>query len=179
MVRLFVGLSLPESTRERLVGFFGGVPGARWIKPENMHITVKFIGDVENGVAEDIALALHSVLAERFQVMLRGSGCFGKGAAARNLWVGIEPCKALSHLRIKVETALQAVGIPREARKFTPHITLARLRKSPANRVESFVADHCDFAEGPIEVTQFVLFSSFLSASGALYTPEVTYQLNS
>ncbi len=178
MIRLFVGLPVPEAICERLAGLSGGVPGARWIAPENMHITLKFIGDVENGLAEDIDTALQTLRAAPITLNLRGAGFFGKAYGGRMIWAGVEPTDALSHLQGKIEAILDKIGIARETRKFVPHVTIARLKKAPAARVEAFVADHASFAAGPFEISEVTLFSSYLASTGATYTPEATYPLS-
>jgi 2'-5' RNA ligase len=177
MIRLFVGFRVPETLRMSLSALGGGVPGARWVQPENYHLTLRFIGEVEEGVAEDIDMTLAAIAAPSFAVEIAGIGQFGKGSKARALWAGIVPSAALNHLQAKVEAAIVGAGLPDEQRKFTPHITLARLKAAPADRVERFVVDNAGFRAGPMPVDRFTLFSSFLSSSGAIYTPEVDYDL--
>ena len=128
-------------------------------------------------VAEDIDGALAAISAPSFAVDIAGVGQFGKGSKARALWAGIAASTALNHLQAKVETAIVDTGLPDEQRKFTPHITLARLKNAPADRVERFVVENAAFRAGPMPVDRFTLFSSFLSSSGAAYTPEVDYPL--
>ena len=178
MIRLFVGIELPEDARERLAGLCGGVPGARWTSSENMHLTLRFIGEVENGLAEDLDSALLRVRSPRFALTLDGVGIFGKPTAARSLWAGVRRSEELSRLQAKVETSVQAAGMPAEERKFSPHVTLARLKGAPALRLERFLAENANFVAGPMPVERFVLFSSFLSSSGAIYTPEAEYPLS-
>lgn len=178
MIRLFVGIELPEMIRQRLSFLCAGVPRAKWVKPENLHLTLRFIGEVEHGVAEDIDVALARLRAPRFELMLDGVGIFGKPSAARILWAGVRKNDALERLQGKVETAVHRAGMPVEERKFSPHITLARLKGAPAQRLLRYVGENADFLAGPIPVDRFVLFSSFLSSSGAIYTPEATYDLD-
>jgi 2'-5' RNA ligase len=177
MIRLFIALALPEPLRNQLASFNGGVPGARWLRPENMHLTLRFIGEVDKGVADDLDVALRGVEAPSFDLTLSGVGHFGKPDAARILWAGVEPNGALDHLHSKVETAATRAGLPADQRRFSPHVTLARLRHAPGNRVEQFVADHAGFRAAPITIDRVTLFSSFLSSSGAIHTPEAEYPL--
>lgn len=177
MIRLFVGIELPEETRERLAALCGGVPGARWVSEENLHLTLRFIGEVEVGQAEDIDAALLRLRAPRFEVTLDGVGFFGKPSAARILWAGVRKCEPLSRLQAKIETSIQTAGLPPEERKFSPHITLARLRGAPEFRLQRFVAENADFLAGPVSVERFVLYSSYRSSSGPIYTPEADYPL--
>lgn len=179
MIRLFVAIDLPEPVRERLGALCAGVPGARWIDPVNLHLTLRFIGDVENPVADEIDAALSGIHAPRFDLWLRDVGVFGRGRAARALWVGVDANDTLLRLQGKVENAVCAAGLAPEMRKFTPHVTLARLRNASAARLRRFVAEHTGFTAGPVPVEQFTLYSSFLSSSGAIHTPEATYPLDS
>ena len=177
MIRLFVELAVPETLQTRLTSLCGGVPGARWVKPENRHLTLRFIGDVEEGIAEDVDAALATVTAPAFSYDISGVGQFGKGFKTRALWARVTPNDALRHLQAKIEAAVVNAGLPPEQRKFTPHITLGRLKNPPAERVDQFIIDHAAFCDGPVPVSRFTLFSSFLSSSGAIYTPEVDYDL--
>lgn len=177
MIRLFVGIELPETVRERLAGMSGGVPGARWVAPENMHLTLRFIGEIEYGLAEDLDAALAKLQSPSFDLTLDGIGYFGKPSAARALWAGVRKCEALMRLQAKVEIAAQRLGLPAEERKFAPHITLARLRGVPAARLQRFVEANGHFLAGPIPVDSFVLFSSALGSGGSVYTAEAAYPL--
>ena len=156
----------------------GGLPGARWTRDENFHLTLRFIGDVDEGVADDVDGALLEIDAPPFDVFITSIGYFGKAKAARAVWAGAETSEPLIRLQQKIESAMQRIGLAAEERKYTPHITLARLKGTPQARLENFVADHGNFRAGPVHVDTFTLYSSFLSSSGAIYTPEVTYPLN-
>ena len=177
MIRLFVALELPEAVRERLAGLGGGVPGARWTEPENLHLTVRFIGEVENGLLPDIDAALGSVSAPAFDLVLDGVGQFGSGSRSRVLWAGVERNDALVHLNQKVESALVRAGLPREERRFSPHVTLARLRDAPQERVGRFIQDRGLFRAGPIRVEHFTLFESRPGGGGPVYDPLREYPL--
>ena len=177
MIRLFVGFPLPASVRHQVALLASGLPGARWSDSENYHLTLRFIGEVDEGTAEDIDTALLKIDVESFDVTLSGIGYFGKPKAARALWVGVAPSEPLLRLRAKIETALQRIGLPAEERKFTPHVTLAKLKGTPVPRLETYVAANALFMAGPFTVSEFTLYSSFLSSSGAIHTPEAAYAL--
>jgi RNA 2',3'-cyclic 3'-phosphodiesterase len=177
MVRLFVGIGFPEDIRERLSGLCGGVPGARWVPPENFHLTLRFIGEVDGGDAEDIYHALMQVRPPRFDLTLSGVGHFGSGTEVRSLWVGIERNPELLALRDRVDSALARAGVERDGRRYTPHVTLGRLRDTPLPRVSAFLSHHALFRAGPIPVEHFTLFSSFQQGTGPIYTPEADYLL--
>jgi len=178
MIRLFVGLALPKPLRLRLTGLCAGVPGARWVRPESIHLSLRYIGDIDEGVADDMAAALATVAAPSFSLTLHGAGVFGKTGKARVLWTGVTPNPALIQLQARVESALARAGLAAESRRFSPHVTLARLRRAPAGRVEQFIVDHAQFRTEPFPVEQFILYSSFLSSSGAIHTREVAYALD-
>jgi len=178
MIRLFVALDLPEDIRARLLALQGGVPGARWSTNEQLHLTLRFIGEVDGDVARDIDDALAIVRAPAFSLEISGVGEFG-GKNPRALWAGVKANDALMHLQRKIETAMQRIGLPPEQRKYSPHITLARLKAAPRDKVVQFLTHAALFSAGPFQVNQFVLFSSHTSPSGAIYNPERIYRLNS
>jgi 2'-5' RNA ligase len=177
MIRLFVGLALPEDVRRRLSFLTGGVPGARWDPPENYHITLRFIGEVEMGLAEDIDAELQRIQAPCFTLGLASVDHFGPGDKARVLYAGVERSEMLLRLQGKVESAVQRLGLPAEQRKFTPHVTLARLKDSPAPRIRAFREAHNLFRAGPFDVREFALYSSHQGKGHSVYREEATYPL--
>src|SRR5687767_12084204 len=156
MIRLFVAVELPETVRDRLLTLQGGVPGARWVNEDQMHLTLRFIGEVDDNVANDVDDALSGIRAPAFELELSGVGEFG-GKNPRALWAGVRPNPALLHLQKKVETALQRIGLEAETRKFSPHVTLARLRGAPREKVVQFLSEYGLFASVPFRVDRFVL----------------------
>lgn len=177
MIRLFVAIALPASVRERLAGLAGGVPGARWMAPEAMHVTLRFIGEVPDGELPDVIAALAGVHVPAFALTLAGVGHFGKARKARALWAGVAPNPALDRLHAAVVAALDRAGMAPAARKFVPHVTLARLKNAPAGRIGVFVAAHNLLRVGPFPVDDFSLFSSYLSHDGARHRVEATFPL--
>jgi 2'-5' RNA ligase len=176
VIRLFVALEIPREVRERLAALQGGVPGARWASDEQMHLTLRFIGEVDENVAHDIDDALAGIRARSFMLELTGVGEFG-GKKPRAIWAGVRANDALLHLQKKVETALQRIGLPPEERKFSAHVTLARMRAAPREKVVQFLTHHALFASGPFAVENFVLFSSHLGSGGSVYHQERVYPL--
>lgn len=176
MIRLFVAIDIPETVTESLSHLESGVPGARWQTREQMHLTLRFIGEVGERDAASIDDALAAIREPRFTLELKTVGEFG-GRNPRALWAGVVPNDALKHLQRKIETALQRLGLEAEERKYTPHVTLARLRGTPQGAVMDFLTDHALYASGPFEACAFTLFSSHLSSNGSIYTPERVYPL--
>jgi len=178
-MRLFVALDLPWSQRERLTGLAMGLAGARWVPPENYHITLRFIGEMAGYQAEEIDLALAALRARSFSLELSGVGTMEKAGRVTALWAGVARNPALEHLRGKIETALQRAGVPAERRRFTPHVTLARLNDSAAEpKLAGWVQTHNLFRSDPVRVEHFTLFSSQLGKEQSVYTAEVEYGLN-
>lgn len=177
MIRLFTAVEIPESVRLRLSLLQGGVPGARWSPPENLHLTLRFIGDVDEAMANDVDDALSTLRSPAFNLTLKGVGEFG-GSEAHALWAGVAPCPGLNHLVAKIERGLQRIGRPAETRKYAPHVTLAHLKDTPLHRVHEFLAAHNLFDSGPFAVKTYSLFSSHQTARGSLYRAERTYPLD-
>jgi RNA 2',3'-cyclic 3'-phosphodiesterase len=176
-MRLFVALALPEAVAQGLMRIQSGVPGARWSEREQLHLTLRFIGEVDGSDAADIDDALSLINAPRFALELHGVGEFG-GKNPRALWAGVRDPAAVTHLARKIETAIQRIGLPAEQRKFVSHVTLARLRAAPRGRVLDYLTDHALYASGPFAVESFILYSSVLTDDGSIYTPEREYGLS-
>jgi len=178
-MRLFVALDLPHAMRTRLSFLGGGLPGVRWVQPENYHVTLRFIGELPGWRADEVDQALAGLRAPAFTVQLSGVGTFEKAGRVTSIWVGVQRTPALDHLQAKVETALQRAGLERERRRFAPHVTLARLGGDgiPAGKVAAWVQAHNLFRSEPMDVEHFTLFSSLLGKEQAAYVPEVEYPL--
>jgi 2'-5' RNA ligase len=176
MIRLFVALALPNPVADSLLAMQSGVPGARWSTREQLHLTLRFIGDVDERDANSIDETLATIVAPSFNLELKGVGAFG-GKNPRALWAGVAANEGLTHLQRKIESAMQRLGLAAEERKFTPHVTLARLRGAPQGLVMDFIADHSLYASGQFEVSTFTLFSSRLTPNGSIYVAEREYPL--
>jgi 2'-5' RNA ligase len=177
MLRLFVAVPLPETTRSDLAGLCSGVPGARWVPSENMHLTLRFIGEVGRGDADDIHQALGRISLPAFDLTVAGVGCFESGNKIHTLWANVEKQELLARLREKVEAAVVRVGLEPERRKFKAHVTLARFRRGSASRVGTFIEHQDRFRSGPFRVECFTLFRSHLGGEGPHYEPLADYPL--
>ncbi len=175
MIRLFAAFPLPEDLRLRLTGLRGQLPGARWVPPENMHITLRFVGEVDTNVAEDVHAELERVSLSPPDIRLHGVGLFESRGRVRSLWAGVERSDALSHFQSRIEIACQRAGLAPETRRYHPHVTLARCRDTSVARVGPFLEEHAGFSAPPFRPDGFVLYSSTLGRSGPIYVPEVEY----
>jgi 2'-5' RNA ligase len=174
--RLFVGLEIPDELRTRLGLIQAGVQGARWVPPENFHITLRFIGEVDEGLGRDIADELAQLRANSFDVRLSGAGHFESGRRVQQLWVGVERSEALFALQSRVNSIVTRLVGP-DARRFRPHVTLARLNGAKPDTVRHWLAANTLFTALPFAVEHFVLFASFLGKSAAIYRAEAEYPL--
>ena len=176
MPRLFTGLEIPPDIALDLQIIQGGIPGARWMEPSNYHLTLRFIGDIEQAMARDVAEALEGVVFKPFSLRLRSVGIFG-GAKPHALYAGIEESTELKRLHDIHERLVQVLGLPPEHRKFLPHVTLARLHNPDLRALQRWVEVHSLYSTKVFEVKQFVLFSSRPLKGGGPYAVEEVYQL--
>lgn len=176
MHRLFIGLRPPAAIRERLLALMGGIPGARWQTDAQLHITLRFIGEVDRRMAEDVALALGQVHFPAFEVALDGVGQFDTRGRPNAVWAGIRPHEHAAQLHHKLDQALVRLGLEPERRAYRPHITLARMN-GPSGIADRFLADHAGLASPPFGFTHFTLFESHLAGEGAIYETVERYRL--
>jgi 2'-5' RNA ligase len=176
MPRLFTAIEIPGNVGQMLSFLRGGLPGARWIDPENYHITLRFIGDIDASVANDVASILDGVNRAPFELRLDGLAAFG-GRKPRSVFANVAPSQALMDLQAELERLMQRVGLAPEGRKFTPHVTLARLRDSSSRQVADYLTERASFRSAPFRVERFVLYSSRDSVGGGPYVVEEAYPL--
>ncbi len=176
MPRLFTALEISHDAAMSLSLLRGGLPGARWIDTENYHLTLRFFGDVEGHVADEIASALDRVHRSSFQLQLSGIGVFGS-KKPHTLWAGITASPDLIALQAEIERISQRLGLPADPRKFSPHLTLARLRDVSAGEVAAWLSARGNFTAKPFEVSRFVMMSSRDSIGGGPYVIEESWRL--
>jgi 2'-5' RNA ligase len=176
MIRLFVALALPDSLKQQLGLLSGGLPNCRWVPPANLHVTLRFIGEVDESAADDIDAALLSIQTPSFPLELSGMGTFGAGRRAYHLWIGAKRPPELMHLQGKIERAVVRAGCKPEGRRFQPHITLAKLKTPPLGRLKDYIAGHNLF-QTEMAVSSFTLFSSHLGHGDPIYRAERVYPL--
>jgi RNA 2',3'-cyclic 3'-phosphodiesterase len=176
MPRLFTGLEIPADVAQSLATLRGGLPGARWIDPENYHLTLRFIGDIDDAMAREIAFMLANVRRGDFELRLDGLASFG-GRKPRAVVASIAPSQAVMELQAEHERLMQRVGLEPEGRKYKPHVTLARLRDTSSRQVAEYLSMRGGFRSTPFPVSRFVLFSSRASVGGGPYVVEAAYPL--
>ncbi|HUG61950.1 MAG TPA: RNA 2',3'-cyclic phosphodiesterase [Methylomirabilota bacterium] len=176
MTRLFTALEIPRSVATHLSLLRGGLPGARWIDPEHYHLTLRFIGDIDGRTADEVAAALDRVYRPPFTLSLSGLDCFS-GRSPHSLFMRVEPTPQLTELQAENERIIQRLGLPPEGRRYTPHVTIARLRGTSAADAAGWLAAHGDVRILPFEVDRFVLYSSRSSVGGGPYLVEEAYPL--
>jgi 2''-5'' RNA ligase len=174
-MRLFVALAIPDAVAASLWPLQGGVPGARWQSRDQLHLTLRFIGEADGCGEDAIDDALSAIKAPAFALQLRNVGYFG--TTPRDLWAGAGPSQPLAHLQKKIESACQRIGLDADRRKFTPHVTLARLKGAPLDTVREFLMQHALYECAVFEVESFCLFSSKLTSDGSIYRIEKEYPL--
>jgi 2'-5' RNA ligase len=176
MHRLFVAIHPPGPVRDLLIDAMEDSPELRWVPDENLHLTLRFIGEVERPLAEDIAAALEALRSPAFDLRVAGVGQF----AQRNggaLWAAVDPRHQVAALAAKVERACQQAGLEPERRAFHPHITLARFNRRSGPAVQAFLERNRALASEPFRVNGFTLFESRLSRHGAQYEAVAEYRL--
>jgi len=177
MIRLFVAIDLPGELRQRLAMLCHGPGGANWVAPENLHLTLRFIGEVQEPEIEEIVGRLRAIHSPPFVLTLAGAGHFESRRRVRALWIGIERSPALIALQGRVEAALQRAGLAPEGRRFSPHVTLARLKSGAPAEAHRWLAANGMFRAMPFTVAGFVLYSSRLGRGGASYLPVEEFPL--
>jgi 2'-5' RNA ligase len=175
-MRLFVALPVPDSVAHWLMLLQGGVPGARWLNREQLHLTLRFIGEVDGRDARAVDDALAGIDAPAFELQLHGVGQFGN-KQPHALWASARKNEMLEHLQRKVDTAIRRVGQPQDAYKFKPHVTLARLRHPDLEKVRLWLGEHALATSDKFQVNVFCLFSSKLTSGGSIYRVEQDYSL--
>lgn len=176
MPRLFAGLELPEDVRDRLGDLDEPLSGAKWVEQDNLHLTLRFAGDIDNRQAHEFADALAAIQQDIFEVRLIGLGTFG-GNDPRAIWAGVEGGDKLGQLARACDRAARRAGLPPEGRAFKPHVTLARLKGARADSVARYLQHHGGFRTDPFVVERFVLFSSRPQVGGGPYVVEEAYPL--
>jgi len=178
MARLFVAIDIPFAQREDLANLCYGIQGAKWVKIDQLHLTLRFIGEVNDALFHGVADALDEIYSEPFSLSLKGVGYFPPRKSPRVLWVGADGGEPLLVLQDSIEKALRRAGLEPEKKKFRPHITIARFKERISKTdLGEFIAGHSLFKTSPFTIDAFSLYSSTLLPQGAMHTRECTFYL--
>lgn len=180
MPRLFIAVDLPEDTKTALASLCHGLPGVRWLAPGHLHLTIRFIGEVPGEMFATIREGLSGGGLTAFACQLQGVGCFPPRGRPRVLWAGVQAEAGLFSLQSHVESTLRRLGLPPEEKRFVPHITLSRLKPPtpPQASIATYLATHKLFQTNAFTINRFHLYSSLLTARGAIHNREHSYVLD-
>jgi 2'-5' RNA ligase len=177
MHRLFVAIPPPDRVRQLLLGAMGGISDARWQSEDQLHLTLRFIGEVDRHRAGDVHAALGAIHHPRFEIAVNGLGTFDRRGQPETVWAGVAPHEPLKALYKKVDQAIARVGVEPEQRAYFPHITLARLKRSSGS-VRGLIEEAGGLRSEPFQVDRFALYESKLTPEGAVYTIVEAYPLD-
>lgn len=175
-LRLFLAIPIPEAVGDRLAALETDLPGAAWRLPEQYHLTLRFLGEIDGALARDVDGEVARVAAAPFELMLAGAGSFG-GREPSAVWAGVSPSDQLMRLATACESAVRRAGLPPETRKYKPHVTLAYLNGTLDSEVAHFLRDAAEFRTEPFWVDHFRMYSSRPTRSGSQYLEEAVYPL--
>jgi 2'-5' RNA ligase len=179
MARLFLGLDLPDDVDADLQLTIGGIPGARWQTVEQLHLTLHFLGEVDGRATRQLTAALAELEAPAFEMRLQGVGVFPPRGPARVLWIGVREPDPIRLLHERCGKLIDRLGLERERRKFAPHVTIARLDRSPQQNVAAWVTGHALYASSSWQVDRVQLYSSVLGRGGPKYRIEAEFPFES
>jgi RNA 2',3'-cyclic 3'-phosphodiesterase len=174
MHRLFVAIRPPAEIRAKLLSLMGGIAGARWQYDDQLHLTVRFVGNADTHQADDLAAALNSIRFAPFAISLSGVGQFERKGRVDTLWAAVEPRDTLAQLHRKVDRACVSAGFAADDRAYLPHITLARFNRI-GGVTDRFMVSHAGLSSPPFLVNKFMLFESHLTQNGARYEMAAVY----
>ena len=177
-MRLFVAIGLPVYIRQTLSSLQGGIQGARWVDGDNLHLTLRFIGDADGGQLRDLDTELSGIEFPAFELALAGLGTFERRHRVHMLWAGIDSSPVLTELRARVEAAVMRAGFAPDKRKFKAHVTLARFKHGAGSDIGGYLEANNIFASGVFPVDSFNLYLSHLNRDGAKYEALFTYELS-
>jgi len=176
-MRLFIAIEIPDDLIRMIVKLRADIPGARWVPAEQIHLTLAFLGEVDEGAVELLCKRLARIKHSAFTLCFSGTGFFFGHRRPRALWIGLAPEPHLDKLAARVRAAVQTSGIHQEERPFSPHITLARLKLSASRETDAFLDQNSRVYLPPFPVREFTLFKSQLTPQGAVHTALINFPL--
>jgi 2'-5' RNA ligase len=177
MIRLFAAIAVPPEIGDGLVRRQHGLPGVNWRPTEAFHITLRFAGEIDEAIADDLDAELGVISGAALTLTLEGVGSFQDGADIHAVWAGVGENPALRRLAARCESAARRAGLAPDKRVWKPHVTLAYLRRADPARVAAWIQSHNLLKSPPFRVTSFGLYSSHLGDAGAIYRRERDYPL--
>jgi 2'-5' RNA ligase len=177
MHRLFVALRPPPAIRSLLLDLMEGVPGARWQDEDQLHVTLRYIGEVDGRTADDVVAALSAIRSAPLDLRLSGCGLFDTRGKPNALWAGVAPREPLAALHRKIDQAMVRIGLEPERRAYLPHITIARLSGASAP-LDRFVADHAGLTSPSFRIEHMTLYESHMGQGGSVYDAVERYPLS-
>ena len=178
-MRLFIAIPLPKGIKQQLLDLQQPIDGMRWQPQEQMHLTLKFVGEVDKTTASELQEELDKIDHTEFSITIAGIGYFPEGKQPKVVWAGIKKNVVLEKLHQKVEDHCETIGIAPENRPYKPHVTIARIKSTSKRAVTSFINKHKKFTLSEIPVNEFVLYESKLHPDGASHHQLQTYLLKS
>lgn len=170
-MRLFIAIEIPDDLKKIFGSLRADIPGARWVAAEQIHLTLAFLGEVEEAAVESLNSEIAGIQLHEFKLCFSGTGCFPNRHRPRVLWIGLEPEPRLDDLASRVRAAVLACGIPQEGRPFSPHVTLARFKLSPSRELDEFIDRNNKLKLQMFTVHEFILYQSQLTSQGAVHSP--------
>jgi len=177
MARVFLGLDLPDVIDMQLALLAGGLPGARWEPPEKLHLTLRFLDELDGGEVRRLIACMNKLRSPSFALALLGVGVFPPRKTPRSIWAGVNPQDPVHRLKQDVDRQIASLGLELDTRKFAPHVTLARLKKTPDHLVAGFLAHHAMLRSPAFQIDAVTLYSSVLGPKGSKYRKEAVFPL--
>ena len=177
-MRLFIAIDPPETVRKQIITLLGKVPTGKTVPPHQLHLTLRFIGEVDTKKFKEIQNSLRQIKIESFELRFVGVGCFPTPKRPRVLWAGLLDSSPLIELKKEIDQVLKKTGLEEENRPFHPHLTLARIKFPKSNILDSFLQDNFNFQTESFDVKDFHLYSSQLTPKGAIHQRELTIELS-
>jgi 2'-5' RNA ligase len=170
MSRLFLAIDLPPAVQAQLAALKTALEGARWVPREQLHLTLRFIGDTDEASEKELRAMLALIEVPAFDMAIFGVGQFPKNRPPHVLWAGARPVEPVTHLAAAIEEAVTGAGVAPEQRPFAPHITLARFKRAKQSEVARFLEEHAALESERFRIEEFLLYASVLSDRGATHS---------